>query len=53
MLDENSIKGLPLLTENELRDCYEGDEFISECLASFDEAVKKIESEYANSSCNS
>ena len=53
MLDENKIKDLPLITEEEIRDCYKGDEFKKECLALFDEAVKNIESEYADSSCHS
>ena len=51
MLDENKIKELPIITEEEIRDCYKGDEFQNECLAAFDEAVKNIESEYADSSC--
>jgi len=49
MLDEKSIKKLPLITEEEICDCYEGDEFMTECLALFDEAVKNIESECADS----
>ena len=39
-IDENNIKDLPLITEEEIRDCYKGDEFKNECLALFDEAVK-------------
>ena len=41
MLDEDTIKELPLITEEEIRDCYKGDEFKNDCLSLFDEAVKK------------
>lgn len=53
MLDENTIKDLPIITEEVISDCYNGDEFVNDCLTSFDEAVKNIENEYADSSCHS
>ena len=48
ILIEEMIENLPIITDEELRDCYKGDEFENECLALFDEAVRKIEHVFDN-----
>lgn len=36
--------------QNYIEETFEGKEFVQECLASFDESISKLESEYAHTS---